>query len=109
MMRIRGFRIDFYKQFWSWLVTHSYGFYLVLFHTCYLIFVHVRYLLRTYLFLNLYHFENLGDIPDLRSTKQSRYNIKIFYVKHFSECDYTPWIIIRHEVDVDVMNAVDTG
>lgn len=30
-------------------------------------------------------------------------------MEHLSECDYTPWIIVRHEVDRDVMDAVDTG
>lgn len=24
-------------------------------------------------------------------------------------CDYAPWIIVRPEVDVDVMNAIDAG
>lgn len=41
------------------------------------------------------------------STKQSRYNINIFIVEHLSECDYTPLIIVRQEVDGDVMDAPD--
>lgn len=43
------------------------------------------------------------------STKQSRYNINIFYVEHLSECEYTQWMIVRHEVGRDVMDYVDAG
>lgn len=44
-----------------------------------------------------------------RTLSLTRGKLRVSTVDIVSKCDYTPWIIVRPEVDGDVMDAGDAG